>query len=530
MQEQKPVTGNGLGTVNGEQAATSPGSKLDLLVRRIQKINNLPTFSKNIIEINQKTTATKTTSASASDLANIILKDYSLTCTLLKLVNSAYYGQQAGAIATVTRAVMILGIEKVRLTALSLILFEQLNKHSHIDELKDSAISSFMRGLIGGKLAELTAPKSIEECFISAMLHNIGRHLVVFCFPDIFDTIRKKMEQDGVMEQSASLAVLEHTYEDLAVEVLRSWNFPGKIVGSLMRLPEGKIDKPASEDDVMMVIANFSDELCNIINQAEKEQRTASINSISERYSDFISLSPEQLTGILTEARSQVAKTAAILNIDIRRSEFLNRLSREIKTTAPEHYDDRPGDTADRPADQAADRTSLGLLSGEEALIAGLHDITNVLLGKALLNDILFMILETMYRGFNFNRVILCIMDNKTKRMNARFALGSITQHIMDNFWFDVGRAGDVFSEAVARNQDMVINDANDPGITDRIPTWYRNLIGLPSFVVCPIVVKEKPIGIFYADKKKPGSILSESEINYMKILRNHALLAIRQH
>ncbi len=192
MQEQKPPSESGINTGNGELIGRRPGTKMDKLIRHIQGINNLPTFSKNIIEINRKTSSNKTTSASASDLANIILKDYSLTCTLLKLVNSAYYGQQAGAIATVTRAIMVLGIEKVRLTALSLILFEQLHKHSYIDELKDSAISSFMRGLIGGKIAELTAPKRVEECFISAMLHNLGRHLIIFCFPEIYDVIRKK--------------------------------------------------------------------------------------------------------------------------------------------------------------------------------------------------------------------------------------------------------------------------------------------------------------------------------------------------
>ncbi len=158
------------------------------------------------------------------------------------------------------------------------------------------------------------------------------------------------------------------------------------------------------------------------------------------------------------------------------------------------------------------------------------HDITNVLLGKALLNDILFMILETMYRGFSFHRVILCIMDNKTRKMGARFTLGSVSQHIMDNFWFDVGQSSDVFSKAVTGNQDMIINNAEDPAIKDRIPKWYRNLIGMSSFVIYPIVVKGKPIGIFYADKKTQENILSENEINQMKILRNLALLAIGQH
>ena len=74
-------------------------------------------------EIN-KTISGDTDKSDASDLAGVILRDYALTNKLLKLVNSAYYGFASGNVSTVTRAVVLLGYEHVRMATMRLTLFE----------------------------------------------------------------------------------------------------------------------------------------------------------------------------------------------------------------------------------------------------------------------------------------------------------------------------------------------------------------------------------------------------------------------
>ena len=60
-----------------------------------------------------------------------------------------------------------------------------------------------------------------------------------------------------------------------------------------------------------------------------------------------------------------------------------------------------------------------GVISAEQAaatLAAGIQDITNAMVESFKLNEILRMILETMYRGLGFRRVIFCLRDPKTEQ------------------------------------------------------------------------------------------------------------------
>ncbi|MBE9487028.1 MAG: HDOD domain-containing protein, partial [Chloroflexi bacterium] len=104
------------------------------LIARMQNEKNFPAISQHITELNSK--ASPTSESSASELAALILRDYSLTSRLLKVANSAMYGQFSGTISTVSRAVVVLGFEQVQLTAAGLIFFEHLQDKSKSHYIK----------------------------------------------------------------------------------------------------------------------------------------------------------------------------------------------------------------------------------------------------------------------------------------------------------------------------------------------------------------------------------------------------------
>ena len=111
-----------------EETTAPTQSPLDSLLARLQDRGDFPAFSKSIAEINRLTSSSRAHTGSASELANVVLRDYSLTNRLLRLVNSAFYGPFSGRITTVSRAVVILGFEQVRLAAASLLILESLKK------------------------------------------------------------------------------------------------------------------------------------------------------------------------------------------------------------------------------------------------------------------------------------------------------------------------------------------------------------------------------------------------------------------
>ena len=170
---------------------------------------------------------------------------------------------------------------------------------------------------------------------------------------------------------------------------------------------------------------------------------------------------------------------------------------------------------------------------GEDAqsiLTAGIQDISNTLVDGFKLNDILRIILETMYRAMGFKRVVLCIRDAKTNSMLGRFGFGPDANEIAKHFRFPVSFTPDIFHAATSKGVDILISDIDDAKIAPRIPDWYRKSIPARTFVLFPLNIKGNPVALIYADKDAAGSIvIPEKELSLLRTLRNQAVLAIKQ-
>ena len=154
--------------VEKERGDTNTSSAVDFLLRRMKRKQDFPAISSNITDINQKTSGSA--KSSASELSNMILKDYALTTKLLRLVNSSFYGQFGGEITTVSRAVVILGYEQVRAAVLSIILFEHLQNSEQANDLKNAAYTALMSGIIAREQSKSQmniSEEDIETCFVS---------------------------------------------------------------------------------------------------------------------------------------------------------------------------------------------------------------------------------------------------------------------------------------------------------------------------------------------------------------------------
>lgn len=162
-------------------------------------------------------------------------------------------------------------------------------------------------------------------------------------------------------------------------------------------------------------------------------------------------------------------------------------------------------------------------------LINGIQDITSTLVGEYALNDVLTIILETIYRGFGLNCALLFIMEANQNKMRARFGFGKNIRTAIKNLSFDPGKSRDVFSLAVVQGKDISIDNANDLSIKKRIPEWYYRSISAQAFVLFPVSIDNKPFALFYMDREKAGKVIEDKHLDYVRTLRNQAVLAIKQ-
>lgn len=539
-----------------EHALPEPGGEtrqraLDVLLQRMRAESDFPALSEAIGAINRIASSER---EGVNELSNNILKDFALTNKLLKLANVAFYNQVGGgSISTISRAVVILGFDAVRSIALSLILFDNLENKVHAQQLKEEFVKVLYAGMLAREMAGAAQLKDVEEAFIAAMLHNLGRMLTMFYLPAETVAISQLVEAEGLSDASASTRILKLSFENLGIGIARSWGFPDQLVQSMKKLPEGKIRKCASNAERLRALAGFSNELCEVILGTPDADRGKVLAKLMLRFGDSVPVTEKQLCGLMERSMQDIAQFALAVNVSLKQSAFAQQASKWAGMTATP----APGAKTEVPASEAADPAAglnaavlrehaaiLDAAPGEDngksrqtseeiqgVLTAGLQDVSNSLIDDNMsVNDILRMILEAMYTGMGFSHVVLCIKDGRHNTMCGKFGFGDGVQNLIKAFCFSLEEKLDVFLVALQNNADILITDIDDPKIATRVPAWYRKHVPARTFVLFPIIVKGKPIGLIYADRQEPGDIMiPEKELSLLKSLRNQAVLAIRQ-
>lgn len=507
-------------------------STLDFLMRRMRHKTDFPALSESVSAINK---IANSETESINKLSNTILKDFALTNKILRLVNSAYFRPAGGGnISTVSRAVTVMGFEAVRNIAITVLLFEHLQNKGNANQLKDDFLRANLAGLLAKDICATAKMHDLEQSFICALFHNLGRLLSQFYFAEETNEIRRIVAQKSCSEDVAAMQVLGITFQDMGIAVARQWGIPILISGTMRKLPAGRIKKAVSQEERLRVLSGFSNELCEVIAQATPEARDREMQKTMLRFAEAISLEAQVVKESVQRSIVEVAEFARIIHLNLQHTTFGKQMLQFA------HLKDRGGEGASKDplhdallAEDTLHDSFLNEAAGVDAqaiLGAGIQDISNALLDDFKLNDILRMILETMYRGMGFKRVVLCIRDAKAGCMQGRFGFGFDANEVAKTFRMPLGFTPDVFHVAMSKGVDLMISDINDPNITERIPDWYRKGAHAKSFVLFPLNIKGNPVALIYADSDQAGGLsIPEKELSLLRTLRNQAILAIKQ-
>lgn len=203
--------------------------------QRLQEINNyifrMPSLS---------TTVTKALeicndpNSSPNDLNRVISLDPVLTGQVLRLVNSAYYSF-SNKITTLTRAIIMLGVNTVKNLVLSTAIIESLGGKRSFKALssRDFWTHSICVGVVAKSLAAI---KDIpvaerEEYFVAGLLHDLGKILLDIRFPGEYAQALElaKFEQEILFRAEDSVIGINH-------------NMVGKMIAEKWHLGEALID------------------------------------------------------------------------------------------------------------------------------------------------------------------------------------------------------------------------------------------------------------------------------------------------
>ncbi|MFO1319700.1 MAG: protein kinase [Burkholderiales bacterium] len=526
-----------------EPAKESVSGTLEFLLRRIRVKSDFPALSHTISTVSQTMASDK---EGVTKLSGAVIKDFALTNKLLKMVNAAHYGQRRG-ISTVSRAIMVLGFDQVRSIAVSLMLFDHMQNRSQAVHLRDTVISAYLSAIVGRSLAGAAGLRDTEEAFICSMFHSLGRLLSAFYFHEESLEIHKLMHR-GTTEREAAIEILGAPLDELGVGVAKSWNFPENVLASMRQVNWAKVDPPTGDADKLRFIAELATNIADVIRFADEGQREARLMELEERFQPMVGVKQTQIISAVGHAVSDIARDAKVLDLKTAGSLFFEKAVawfRHFHNEEKAEELDRTLAGAKVPIPKAAPVPGAGTATAngtpiaapppppEErraALSAGIEDLANVLKGKFQLNDVLRIIVETMFRAGGFTRVMLLLRDPANNALKARIGLGDGAESaIAKGFSVSLAPTKDVFFAALSRGVDICIEDVDNEKVRTLVPGWYRKTLPARSFALFPIMLGPKAVALLYGDNDQLGQLaLGPEELSLLKSLRNQAVAAIR--
>lgn len=483
-------------------------------------LSELPAMSSNVQEL---ISLAHSNQSAAYDLSKVILKDYSLTNKVLQVVNSAYYSL-GRPVSSISKAVTILGFDAVRDLATAIALFEDFLKSGvEKEEISKILTRSFLSGL---QAREMVVAKNInvlpEEAFICALLHHLGKIITCIYMPDIYKKIQEEVEA-GMSEERAARAQLDDlTFSELGGEVARFWNMSEKIVTSMVpagKQPKNKYDAEGYLQNLAAFTNAFTDRVClggdmDVLFKKFGKLFDVDIDEAVERLGKSVEASEDVSDSI----RYGLAKLNIHSNI--------KQVSRHGKKSAA-------GGRPDPGTKQGEETSGYGaelapLPSTDKSVNDFIRELTETLMSEEIkLDEFYVNLLESLYRGVGFDRVIMGILSIQASSISlvGRYGLGDIDANGVHNFEHPMSNKDQAIPRSLTACKDMAI-PANARGA---FPKRLHYLVKDRTVFLFPICIDKKPIALIYLDRKLGRPKLEAEDLKTIRLFRDFAVMAIQK-
>lgn len=200
------------------------------IFEQIEKVVTLPSIPHILFKIQA---ALKDLNAGAKDVADLIMEDPAITFKVLRIANSAYYGLRS-EVSSVSLAVTLLGFKVIRNIVLTAVAFDKFNRfapNTAFDSLsfwKHSIFSAVAAKVIGSR-ASLDEKPDKEDFYISGLLHDIGKIIMLNSAPGKFQPILEEACTSGYPLHQLENEHLGFNHAFVGAHLANKWHLPENV-------------------------------------------------------------------------------------------------------------------------------------------------------------------------------------------------------------------------------------------------------------------------------------------------------------
>jgi len=404
-------------------------------------------------------------------LVQVVLSDFTLTQKVLRLANSAMYISFGRNTTTVSRALMILGMDVVGHLVIGLKLVDHfhqaLSRIKQIDaklELNRVMLASH----IARKITDTTDISGSEQAVVCTLMRQLGRLLCLFYLEQEWDAILTLIDRKQRSDDDASREVLGITFEELGLLAAERWGLPPLIHAGMQTFAPERDQETSAEIHRLRAITNFATDVSTLLTRAQTDTASAqaAIEQVAAHYSEVLQIDTAVLSGLPAE-----------LALDSGSTRYLKEIDTLLAQTAEVKIRD-----AERHLRECLDE---------------LRSLPPESRGAKVFT----MALEAMLSSLNFSRTVVFVRDPKAGGFVAPLGLGADIDARLPQLQFTEEFAPDVFHLAIANSVGIFIENSYAPNFSAHIPAWFRDTLpDAQGFVLLPVRSGTRAVALLYGD------------------------------
>lgn len=450
---------------------------------------------------------TETAERGTKDLANAVLAEAFIAQKLMRAANVVVARRRGLPVTTITKAIVVLGLDQVRMLAASTLSIDRLPNRRQAAHIQEEQAQALYAAALARELATGRSDLESEEASVCALFRGFGRLMAALYLHEAYEQALDLARAEEIPASQAAARTLGIGFDRLGVEVLSRWQLPQQIVQAALPCPAEM--RPSANPQIQLrMLAQFCADTAEAVREPQLLVRRKRVEALLERFGAALGLTRKRLKEALhaTDLHTrELAQSLGIFGVPVA-GQCLDELS--LFTLSPSN---RPG--------------------ASMTLGAGVMSLSRMLERDEPAEARLAHATQVLQRAFDFQRVVLCLKRPTGGAYSVRFTAGKAPRTDEVHFGFVEMNRHDLFNAAVLQKADVYIRDATDTRLQKSLPEWFhRTCPDAKSFLLLPLSGDDACVGFFYADHREPNvSALTREEVDLIKSLKRQAWIAALQ-
>ena len=445
---------------------------------QIEKMGDLPSLPRTLLRIQEVANDDR---SSADDLADCILRDQALTMRVLKVVNSALFhtGNQ-DEVLTVSKAVIRMGFERVRHLALGLSVFDMMSKLSRSPWLGEIARHSLITAGFAQALAEKSGRVPPEEAVVVALIHDIGKIVLLECSPAGMDEVLAA-EKAGTPYLDAERQRFGLSHARAGRRLAGRWQLPNELQQVIGDHHDVDPMNPPRELEPMLAIITYADALSRCADGTAPDDDQPQILNKAGR---LLGIPSAQRDAVFTHALEIIRELSLVLGVetgDLR--DYGSLVNQEGGVVvAPRTI------TADEVADRTARQLELYQAVGW-GIAAGTDR-----------GELLQIILDGVVEVLGFERAVLLKVDRADRLLRPWIWAGVGADELAAHLHLPLTRDTGGLALAVLEQRPYHVPMANNPAYGKLAGDDLLAAARCTGYAAAPVRTTDGHVAVIYAD------------------------------